>query len=71
MILGYVVTLVSHVMLNGAGIRIRMSLTAVIVTELVFSVTVRTLAVVAACPAVNVWFAAEETIATEPPACAS
>ena len=56
------VTVGSHVMLNVAGIRIRMSLAAVIVTDDA-SVTVTTLAVVVACPTVKLWFAAEETVA--------
>ena len=57
-----VVTVGSHVMLNVAGIRIRMSLAAVIVTDDA-SVTVTTLAVVVACPTVKLWFAAEEMVA--------
>ena len=53
------VTDVSQTMFNAAGIRMRMSLVAVIVgVEL--SVTVSVLAVAAACPTEKVWFAAEE-----------
>jgi hypothetical protein len=54
-------------MFKAAGMRMRMSLVAVIVgVEL--SVTVSVLAVAAACPTVNVWFAAEESVEGVPPA---
>jgi hypothetical protein len=50
-------------MFNAAGIRMRMSLVAVIVaTEA--SVTASWLATVAPCPTVNVWFAVEESVAS-------
>ena len=49
-------------MLNVAGIRIRMSVATRIVADAA-SVTVSMLVVVAACPIMKLWFAAEATVA--------
>jgi hypothetical protein len=61
-----VVTDVSQIMFNPAGIRIRRLLVAVIVA-VEESVTVSVLAVAAACPTVKLWFAAEESMAAVTP----
>ena len=60
-----VVTVVSQIMLNVDGIRIRMSLVAVIV-DVAASVTVTAAAGVDACPTVKYWFSAEEMLAPAP-----
>ena len=58
------VTDASHVMLSAAGIRMRRSCAAVIV-GVEPSVTISVLAADAACPTVNVWLAAEDSVPGE------
>ena len=62
-----IVSVLSQTMLNPAGMRIRMSLEAVIVTGFA-SVIVIWLIAVAGLPTKCVWFAADDIVAGVPPA---